>query len=43
MLDARIRQKILETLDPAARVRMVSESLAQQLATVKREGRGTLN
>ena len=43
ILDAKERQKILETLDPAARVRMVSESLALQLAMLKREKRETLN
>jgi ATP-dependent Lon protease len=43
VLDAKERQTILETLDPAARVRMVSESLASQLAMLKREKRETMN
>lgn len=43
ILDARERQKLLETLDPAERVRIVSESLALQLAMLKRENRSTLN
>jgi Lon protease-like protein len=43
ILDAKERQKILETLDPVARVRLVSESLALQLAMLKRENRSTLN
>lgn len=43
ILDAKERQNILETLEPAARVRMVSESLALQLAMLKRETRSTLN
>jgi Lon protease-like protein len=43
ILDAKERQTILETLDPVARVRMVSESLALQLAMLKRENRSTLN
>jgi len=43
ILDARERQKLLETLDPGERVRMVSESLAMQLAMLKRENRSTLN
>ncbi|MBI2389847.1 MAG: LON peptidase substrate-binding domain-containing protein [Deltaproteobacteria bacterium] len=43
ILDAKDRQRMLECLDPAARVRMVSESLALQLATMKGEKRGTLN
>lgn len=43
VLDAKERQRVLETLDPAARVRMVADALAVQLAVVKRETRGTLN
>lgn len=43
ILDAKERQTILETLDPVARVRLVSESLALQLAMLKRENRSTLN
>jgi Lon protease-like protein len=43
ILDAKERQKVLETLDPAMRVRMVADSLAVQLAVFKRESRGTLN
>lgn len=43
ILDAKERQKILETIDPVERVRMVSESLALQLAMLKRENRSTLN
>jgi len=43
ILDARERQKLLETLDPGERVRAVSESLAMQLALLKRENRSTLN
>ncbi len=43
ILDAKERQAILESLDPAARVRMVSDALALQLAMLKREGRMTLN
>jgi ATP-dependent Lon protease len=43
ILEAKERQKILETLDPAERVRMVSEAVALQLAMLKREGRATLN
>ncbi len=43
ILDARERQKLLETLDPGERVRAVSESLAMQLAMLKRENRSTLN
>ncbi len=43
ILDAKERQTILETLDPVARVRLVSESLALQLAMLKRENRNTLN
>lgn len=43
ILDAKERQKLLETLDPRERVRLVSESLAMQLAMLKRENRSTLN
>jgi len=43
ILDARDRQNLHETLDPAERVRIVSESLALQLAMLKRENRSTLN
>ena len=43
ILDARERQKILETLDPDVRVRMVADALAVQLAVFKREPRSTLN
>ena len=43
ILDAKERQKILENLDPAARVRTVADLLAMQLAVFKRESRGTLN
>ena len=43
ILDAKERQAILETLDPAERVRKVSESIASQLAMLKREKRETLN
>ncbi|MGZ3474588.1 MAG: LON peptidase substrate-binding domain-containing protein, partial [Polyangiales bacterium] len=43
VLDAKERQTILEALDPAARIRMVSESLASQLAMLKREKRETMN
>lgn len=42
VLDSRERQKILETLDPVGRVKLVSESLATQLAMLKRE-RNTMN
>ena len=43
ILDARERQKLLETLDPAERVRIVADALAVQLAVFKRESRGTMN
>jgi ATP-dependent Lon protease len=43
VLDAKERQQLLEMLDPAARVRMVSESVASQLALLKRERRETMN
>jgi len=43
ILDAKERQAILECLDPAARVRMVSESLALQLATAKRDVKSAMN
>jgi ATP-dependent Lon protease len=43
ILDARERQSILECLDPAVRVRTVADTLALQLAMLKREGRTTLN
>jgi ATP-dependent Lon protease len=43
ILDAKERQKILENLDPSARVRTVADLLAMQLAVFKRESRGTLN
>lgn len=43
ILDAKERQKILENLDPSARVRTVADLLAMQLAVLKRESRGTLN
>ncbi len=43
LLDSKERQMLLETLDPGARVRMVAEALAVQLAVFKRESRGTLN
>jgi Lon protease-like protein len=43
ILDAKERQKVLDTLDPALRVRMVADALAVQLAVFKRESRGTLN
>ncbi len=43
VLDAKERQKLLEMLDPAARVRAVTESLAVQLAIFKREAPRTLN
>jgi ATP-dependent Lon protease len=43
ILDAKERQAILECLDPAVRVRMVSESLALQLATLKRDAKSAMN
>ncbi|MEO7097033.1 MAG: LON peptidase substrate-binding domain-containing protein [Polyangiales bacterium] len=43
ILDAKERQKVLETLDPAARVRMVADALAVQLSVFKRESRATMN
>ena len=43
ILDAKERQHLIETLDPAARVRMVADALAVQLAVFKRETRSTLN
>jgi ATP-dependent Lon protease len=43
VLDARERQQILETLEPAARVRKVADLLAVQLAVFKREPAGAMN
>lgn len=43
VLGARDRQLLLETLDPAARVRKVADALAVQLAVFKREPQGSLN
>lgn len=37
VLDATARQTMLECLDPVARVRLVSEAIALQLATLKRD------
>jgi len=43
ILDARERQAVLETLDPAARVRKVADALAVQLAMCKHEAPGAMN